>query len=573
MLLVWLFVSLWIDLALCQDASSIIKTCWQNGKRQLALYADETSTSCQAFVAQMTNVDVDVDFAKDKVVFSRDTIVIVSSWNNTGFWIEHLDKVYSSKAASSILIILDVTDQQQTLNELKLQLQPLDSYFYLVLADGTTLSWKQIITLQNNDQAIINDVSFDEQGYIIEDYDLQGIQVETLEGNWAPFFTSEHCPDDLNCKPEGYLADAFRILELMYNFRWKSTRDPNNNWGTTPISGPANISGEWGGIVGSILHNNKSISVSAWGMNLARSKMFDFAQVFRTNQVLVTKPSPPEADLELFIRPFNRSAWITLGFVILVILTFCLIVDQSNLDDQTAADGLRMFKAVGWLTFVLIQIYYSGTLTMFFTSDYTVPYDSIIDVFKSSSTVKLMFQKGDDFFFVYEVASGDPYYNEYWDKVQNDPDKYTFKTDEEGIEEVLKGDTIVFTSESKVKGYLKQNPDKVNKLALFGRSSFSTRHLIFPQNSPLAPVFRQGFLRLSETGIIDKLYQDWIGQLQSGTKSSAVLTVLSAGQVVLVFIITIAIFGFVMITLTFELAIHHWYKLRVFCFGEKIVYI
>ena len=556
------FIALGIDFTSGLEAEDFVRTCWINGKRQLALHVDDESPNCLAFEAEMIDsnevVKATTNVVKDQTVLSRLTTVVISSANNSRFWAQNLDKIYASKVASSILVILDITDNQQTLKELDSQLKPLDSYFYLVLVNETSFSWKQIITIQNNNQVVINNVWFDEQGYIIEEYDLQGIQVETVEINWAPFFTSEHCPGNLNCKPKGYLADALYILESLYNFKWISSRDPNNNWGTTPISGPGNTSGVWGGIVGSLIEKNYSISISAWQMSVARMSMFDFAPIIRANKILAIKSSPPDVDLDLFIRPLSRPAWIALGFVIVVILVFGLIVNKCIMVDQTSAtDGQKLLKAVGWLTFVLIQVYYSGTLTMFFTADYTIPYDTIYDVFRDYPNVKLMHQKGAEFFFLYAVAAGDPDYKEYWDRVQTDPDHYKFKTEDEAMEEVLKGN-IVFIDEYKVISYFKQHPELAGKITLFGRSHFSTKQLMFSYNSPLAPIFRQGFLRLSEIGIFDKLDHDWIGDLHTSSKSTTVLTVLSAGQVVLIFIITLIIFGAVLITLALEMLTQYW---------------
>ena len=516
------------------------------------------SPSCLAFGARMMDAD-GVNFVKDETVFSRDTTIIVSSANNSGFWEQNMDKIYSSKVASSVLIMLDVTDKQQTLDEFESKLKPLNSFFYLVLNNSTSWQWKLIITIQNNDQVVINDVMFDNQGFLIENYDLQGIQVRSVDCSWPPFFYTERCPNNLSCKPVGYLSDYIYILEKMFNFEWVSTLDPNDDWGTTPKSGPANLSGVWGGIVGSVFRKNFSMSVSVWEMNTARSQMFDFSPLLMTNQILAIKPTPPRMDLDLFIRPLSKPAWIALGFVIVIILMFGLIINKCIMVDQTSAtDGQKLLMAVGWLTFVLIQVYYSGTLTMFFTADYTIPYDTIYDVFRDYPNIKLVYPKGIEYFFVYGVASGDPGYKEYWDRVQADPDQYHFNIDNGAIGELMKGN-IVFTSENKMKSYFKQNPRLENEIKLFGRSHFSRTHLIFPKNSPLAPIFTQGFLRLSEVGIFEKMGQDWIGQLHtSNKKSSTVLTVLSAGQVVLIFIITLIIFGVVLIILALEMLTKHW---------------
>ena len=93
----------------------------------------------------------------------------------------------------------------------------------------------------------------------------------------------------------------------------------DKEWGTVPKSGPANISGEWGGIVGDILSGDQHLSISGWLNKYDRRDMFDFIPVLSDAQILVVSPRPPEYDTDLFIRPFSRKAWIGLGLFIAAI--------------------------------------------------------------------------------------------------------------------------------------------------------------------------------------------------------------------------------------------------------------
>ena len=48
--------------------------------------------------------------------------------------------------------------------------------------------WKQIITLNHNDQVVSNDIRFSpDTGIMIEEYNLEGLMIFGQATNWAPF--------------------------------------------------------------------------------------------------------------------------------------------------------------------------------------------------------------------------------------------------------------------------------------------------------------------------------------------------------------------------------------------------
>ena len=67
-------------------------------------------------------------------------------------------------------------------------------------------------------------------------------------------------------------------LQKMYNFTWNPTKDPNGDWGTVPISGPANSNGTYGGIFGSVIDQTVQLSVSSWQIGAERLTFLDYAQ-------------------------------------------------------------------------------------------------------------------------------------------------------------------------------------------------------------------------------------------------------------------------------------------------------
>jgi hypothetical protein len=48
------------------------------------------------------------------------------------------------------------------------------------------------------------------------------------------------------------------------NFSYESHKKMDGDWGTLPKSGPYNLSGEWGGIMGSVVNRKYDFCLSAW---------------------------------------------------------------------------------------------------------------------------------------------------------------------------------------------------------------------------------------------------------------------------------------------------------------------
>jgi hypothetical protein len=80
------------------------------------------------------------------------------------------------------------------------------------------------------------------------------------------------------------------VLSRMYNFTFVSDRDVAGDWGTLPKSGPMNLSGEWGGVMGGVIKGEYDLSISSWGRNVDRSHLMTFSSVVPVKEVLVLTP-------------------------------------------------------------------------------------------------------------------------------------------------------------------------------------------------------------------------------------------------------------------------------------------
>ena len=94
-------------------------------------------------------------------------------------------------------------------------------------------------------------------------------------------------------------------------------------------------------------------------------------------------------------------------------------------------ESLRFVRASGWYFMMLLEIYYSGALTMFFSTEVTAPFETIRQVMQAYPDWKLQCQMGMEVFFVYQAEDGDPDYVNFWERVQNAPDETVFESDSE----------------------------------------------------------------------------------------------------------------------------------------------
>lgn len=158
----------------------------------------------------------------------------------------YLNYIHTRKIRRS-LIILPSDELEIFLRDVENLME--NSYFYLAsLHEEKSLKWHFVITLKHSSHVIVNDLIFDEQGRIIEKYDLQGHQIVATSLSWSPYIKNENCDESgRNCTNTGLLVDFMQIWARDFNFTWDIYADVDGDWGINPVSGPYNISGEWKG--------------------------------------------------------------------------------------------------------------------------------------------------------------------------------------------------------------------------------------------------------------------------------------------------------------------------------------
>ena len=189
---------------------------------------------------------------------------------------------------------------------------------------------------------------------------------------------------------------------------------------------------------------------------------------------------------------------------------------------------------------MIIEIYYEGALTMFFTTESAINFNSIRDVIRAYPDWKLMMQHGTEIYFLPYVESCDPDYIKFWERVQEIPEESVFQGIAGAVNEHENDSVVIYVSQSSIDVFIKYGQyDGENKLDVFYKSSAEYFNLIVTKNSPLGPILQHGSNVMFERGMFDYLTAKWLGrgQTRSAPRSatSSDNTVLTMKHVLLAF--------------------------------------
>jgi hypothetical protein len=290
-----------------------------------------------------------------------------------------------------------------------------DSVFFLAVASQSDVLWYQVISLKSGFS--VNKLKFtSHNSHIVDDYDLNGLTIYSTSDSWAPYLTLENCDESgTNCTSYGYLKDYTDLVAKKYNFTYESHRDVTGNWGVFPISGPYNQSGEWGGIMGDVVNGKYDLCLSAWHWMTERYEILTFVPVYSKKQVLVWTPKNSLIDFGLVTRPFTEDSLMAI-FLMTLIVTLCIFVTYFIIPNTENSNGHMIMVTTLWYFFVLLNAFYGGAMTMFFTSTINIQFEGITDVIRAYPEWKLVFYKGTEAVFALG-AEWDPDYAKFWDVI------------------------------------------------------------------------------------------------------------------------------------------------------------
>jgi hypothetical protein len=260
------------------------------------------------------------------------------------------------------------TESMMIILRRNLDLFRLNALFYFVLSSHQGVTWYQVTTLKSGFS--MTELIFSlENGQIVEDYDLNGLTVNTIGLNYAPYFTLKNCDQNgRKCRSTGYMKQYMDVLAQQFNFTYESHKDANDDWGGIPTSGPYNCSGEWGGVFGDVIMAKYDLNLAAWVWSLDRYGLLSFVSIISITNVLMWTPKTKETDFGFFLNPFTYDSWIAI-LSMTTLTTIVIAAVYCIMPSGTEKLGQNMMITTLWYFFILLNAFYGGAMTMFFTSN------------------------------------------------------------------------------------------------------------------------------------------------------------------------------------------------------------
>ena len=173
--------------------------------------------------------------------YDKEFLILVAS-NGTKNLKSYLELIAKRRNRKTLLIILNPFNEVVTLKEINRALQELSEnlYFYLVLkTTDMTLPTRyyNVISIKNNSKTILQPVTFNEVGKIVDVHDMEGMHIKCLALSYPPHITISDCDPESgnNCTSSGYLPELLNIISRKLNFTWSCDKEMNNNWGVIQV--------------------------------------------------------------------------------------------------------------------------------------------------------------------------------------------------------------------------------------------------------------------------------------------------------------------------------------------------
>ena len=376
--------------------------------------------------------------------------------------------------------------------------------------------------------------------FIDEPYNFNGGPLRLINGDWIPYMKMlKNTGSNVRCEVEGIFPDIFSLLGGIYNF--SNEYYCNENWG--------NINGDFVNETGnetvleSVVKGLFDITPGPWTHFYNRDSWLDSsAPYFYTNRILVANLKNSPVDYSLFLRPFQNNAWMV------ITLSAILILGQLKLLNKfQQCDHYRLICFSGWTCFLLLNAFYGGACTMFFTAPPKVPFNSILEGANAYPEWSL---------FILKDTTGvleEPQYQKALERITGDPEKFIMPNFHSCIDRVINDPgSFFYAADLRMIYFANENPALKDNLFIFGDKQIMGISALLPHRSPYKAMINEGLLKLTRLGIMDRIRSKWVGS-DLNSQHAAEKKVLTLGNVVLAFVMLGGAFILCLLLLAFEL--------------------
>ena len=205
-----------------------------------------------------------------------------------------------------------------------------------------------------------------------------------------------------------------------------------------------------------------------------------------------------DLDFTLFMRPFSDNSWIVSGIITIGSCCVVLCYQLPSMEKYRRGDAIRIVIFIIWTFFLLLNVFYGGALTMFFTIKSAPPFTTVQQGLGNSEW-KMIMVHGTEIW-IQPRAEGnnpDPVFERWW-LTAHESDfakaEHFLPSYKEAIFELLEPRNFLYGNENAVAAEL-PIPGLEIDLQVMGRSKRQTNTgvMLLPRASPLKKFFDKGY--------------------------------------------------------------------------------
>nr|AAI62620.1 Glutamate receptor, ionotropic, AMPA 4b [Danio rerio] len=360
-----------------------------------------------------------------------------------------------------------------------------------------------------------------------------------LKKNWEMYEGNEQY--------EGYCVDLASEIAKHIGFKYKISIVPDGKYGARDPETKI-----WNGMVGELVYGKAEIAVAPLTITLVREEVIDFSKPFMSLgiSIMIKKPQKSKPGVFSFLDPLAYEIWMCIVFAYIGVSVVLFLVSRFSPyewhteEPEEGTDGLpsdqppnefgifnslwfslgafmqqgcdisprslsgRIVGGVWWFFTLIIISSYTANLAAFLTVERMVsPIESAEDLAKQTDIAYGTLDSGStkEFFRRSKIAV----YEKMWSYMKSaEPTVFT-KTTAEGVARVRKSKgKYAFLLESTMNEYTEQRKP-CDTMKVGGNLDSKGYGVATPKGSQLGTPVNLAVLKLSESGILDKLKNKW----------------------------------------------------------------
>ncbi|KOC67298.1 Glutamate receptor, ionotropic kainate 2 [Habropoda laboriosa] len=339
---------------------------------------------------------------------------------------------------------------------------------------------------------------------------------------------------------EGFCIDLIEEIAKLLNFKYEFELVPDGNYGTYNKE-----TKQWNGLIRRLL-DRVDLAICDLTITYERESAVDFTMPFMNLgiSILSRKPEEKEPDLFSFLSPLSTDVWIYMATAFLAVsimlflqarmapeewdnphpcnpdpeelennfnlsnsmwLTVGSIMQQGS-DILPKAPSIRMVAGMWWFFTLIMVSSYTANLAAFLTVDkMDNPIKGVEDLAKQTK-IKYGAVLGGSTSAFFRDSNYSTYQRMWATMMETRPSVFT-KTNDEGVERVLKKRDYAFLMESTTIEYrMERNCDLDKVGGLIDNKGYG---IALPRNSPYRTPISGAILMLQEKGVLQDLKTKW----------------------------------------------------------------